>query len=241
MDEDKISQNNNLKNKILNKIKAGEIHMKSKSHFIFKMILIISVAILVLMVSAFLVSYILFSLKTSGQFSLLGFGGRGITEFIIGFPWLILLVDCVLLIILDYLLKNFRIGYHYPIAYLFFGTFILILFFGFIIELTPVNGIILRIAEEQRLPIFGGFYGGLRKSHSNVGIFRGTVVSIEGNTFMLKYNDYDIDGDDMIVKVLTPQGFNVGSSLNIGDMVFVAGNLVNGEIQAYGLQKLLEN
>lgn len=237
MEENNI-QKVDLKEKVLDRIKSGNVHMKSKAHFVLKIFLIVFVVILILVVSAFIISYVIFSLKTSGQFSLLGFGTRGVMNFIIGFPWLIFLADCLLLVVLDYLLKNFRFGYHSPKVYLFLGTFAFIMGIGLIIELTPLHGTILRLTEEKHLPFFDGFYGGIRKSHSGIGLFHGTVVSVDGNSFTIKYSDFDLDRDNMEIKVDVPNGSNATSSLKINDTVFVAGSIINGEIQAYGLQKL---
>jgi len=238
MDDKNTSQNNSLKNKVLGKIQAGEIHMKSKSYFVFRIILIVSVVVLVLIVSAFLVSYILFSLKTSGRLFLLDFGMRGVVGFFTGFPWLLLLTDVVLLIILDYMLKNFRFGYHNPVIYLFLGTFILALVFGYVIELTPLHKTLLLKTEERSLPIMSGFYSGLKKSRSREGVFSGTVVIMNSEEFVLKHDDYDEDEDDKIIKVVAPRGFKLDSKLKSGDRVFVAGEIKDDEIEAYGIRKL---
>ena len=130
MDDKNTSQNNSLKNKVLGKIQAGEIHMKSKSYFVLRVILTIFVVLLILIISGLIISFILFSLKTSGRLFLLDFGMRGVMGFAFGFPWLLLFVDIVLLVILDYMLKSFRFGYHSPVVYLFLGTFIFALVFN---------------------------------------------------------------------------------------------------------------
>ena len=239
MENENITQNNNLKEKIFQKIKAGEVTMTSKYYFYCKVALLVFVIFITLLISAFLISYIMFSLRTGGHLFLLGFGSKGLYEFFIIFPWLILLVDIALLLFLDWLLKSFRFGYNSPIIYLFLGSFVVITSLGTLLTFTPLHKSMMRRAEDKGLPMMGGYYGQVRRSHSEQGIFRGTVVSIEGNTLLLGPNPYDKDPHmNRQITVVGPEGMDLSTILNIGDEVFVAGNATNSQIWAYGVHKL---
>ncbi len=234
---------NNIKNQILNKIKSGEVNMKPKYYFVLKLILLGLTIFLTFVLSSIIVSYVLFSIKVSGQFFLLGFGAKGFYRFIMALPWLILFVDVALILFLDWLLKSFRFGYNSPVLFLFIGTLASITLFGSLINFTSFHKGLLQMAERKNLPIAGGFYVGLRKSHGNQGMFRGEVISIEGTTtFYMKYNDYDLNADDMAVEVFLPDNANVYSlSLSPGDEIFIAGDKIAGGIRAYGMRKLTDN
>lgn len=231
----------NIKDEVLHKIIAGEICMKPKARFVWKLALLILIVILALVISIILISYTLFSLYVSGYLFLLGFGSKGIYEFVLNFPWLLMSADAVLIIFLDYLLKHFRFGYNNPVLYLFVGTFFITGLLGSIINLTSFHNNLLRRAEQKNLPLLGGFYQGLRKSHVDTGTYRGTVISIDGNVFSMKPHEYDTELEYSLITVVSPISVIVSTTLNVDDEVFVAGNMVNGAIEAYGIRKLDSN
>ncbi len=228
---------NNIPGEVLAKIKAGEISMRPKNYFIFQLCLLIGVLFLIVVTSTFLISYILFSLKAGGQLFLLSFGTRGLYQFLTAFPWFLLCINALLLLFLDWLLKSFRFGYNSPIIYLFLATLFISTFLGWLINFTSVHSALMHRAEDKHLPFGGGFYSGLGKSHSNKGMFQGEVVAIEGKNFFLRHDDYDINGGIHVMKVSLGADIDI-SGLEVGDEVFVAGDLVNNEIIAYGLHKL---
>ncbi|KND47680.1 MAG: hypothetical protein AB201_01960 [Parcubacteria bacterium C7867-006] len=234
------TQINNIKDQILNKINSGEVNMKPKYYFMLKLALLGVTIFLTFILSSIIVSYVLFSIKVSGQFFLLGFGAKGFYHFIMALPWVILGIDIALIIFLDWLLKSFRFGYNSPVLFLFIGTLASITLLGSLINFTSFHKGLLYRAEQKNLPIAGGFYMGLRKSHGNQGIFRGEIISIEGtSTFYMKYNDYDSDADDMTIEVFVPGNTDVYSlSLNPGDQIFIAGDKMSDGIRAYGMRKL---
>lgn len=231
----------NIKNEVLQKILAGEVCMKPKARFIWRLVLLILIVILTLVISTILISYTLFSLYVSGYLSLLGFGSKGIYEFILNFPWLLMSADAILIIFLDYLLKHFRFGYNNPVLYLFVGTLFITGLLGSIINLTSFHNNLLRRAEQKNLPLLGSFYQGLRKSDLSNGTYRGIVVSIDGNVFNMKPYDYDTELGYSLITVVSPISVIANTTLYVGDEVFVAGNIVNGAIEAYGIRKLDSN
>ncbi|MBA3732775.1 hypothetical protein H0W91_00130 [Patescibacteria group bacterium] len=225
-------QNNNLKDLVLRKIESGELSMKPKYYFVLKVSLLIFIAFVTFMLSALLVSYILFSLREGGQFFLIGFGTRGLYEFFMVFPWLLLGLDILLLLFLDWLLKSFRFGYNSPIIYLFSGSLLLITVLGSLINFTSFHDNMMRRAEGKNLPFAGGLYDGLRKSHD--GLFLGTIVAIEGNEFMITNSDNDPRFSETI-KVIATINADIQNRFSLGDKVFIAGDVVNGAIHAYGV------
>jgi hypothetical protein len=229
------TQNNNLKEQILNKIKSGEVAMRPKAYFVCKVFLLMFVSFLTFIVSVILVSYLLFSIRVGGGIFLLGFGTRGFYEFILIFPWILLLINILLLLILDSLLKRFKFGYNRPMLYLFLVTLTAITFLASLINFTPFHKELMSRAEGQKLPMVGGFYKGLRVSHKGQGIFRGKVASTSVNSFTLERNEYDVGLEDMPIKVFVPPGMDMRDILKVGDQVFIAGDLVNSEIRAYGI------
>ena len=233
------TQKNNLKNAILEKIKSGEVKMRPKAYFIVKVGSLMLVAFLTFVVSVLLISYTLFSLHVGGQIFLLGFGARGFYEFLIVFPWILVLIDLALLLFFDYLMKKFKFGYGSPIVYLFLGSIGLIIIFGVLLNLTSFHRGLLDRAEHKHLPFMGGFYNDLKQSHKEYGIFQGQIVSLATSSFSFQYIDNDPETDDPIVNVYIPAGFNIESILSSGDEVFVAGDMIGtGTIKSYGVRKI---
>lgn len=234
-------QLNKIKEQIFEKIKSGEVSMKSKYYFLIKIILLAVTIFVTFLLSAFIVSYVLFSIKTSGNVLLLGFGARGFYHFILTLPWIILSIDVILILFLDWLLKSFRFGYNSPVLFLFIGTLASITLLAYLINLTSFHNSVMRISEVRRIPVAGDFYRGLKKSHVGQGVFLGEVISINGtSTFYIKYSDYGRDANDT-VRVVIPEEFSVYSmSINPGDRIFIAGDKNPDEIRAYGFRKLTE-
>lgn len=231
---------NDIKNQILEKIKSGEVNMKPKYYFILKLVALALTVFLTFILSTMLVSYVIFSIKISGQVFLLGFGAKGFYHFFIALPWFILGIDVVLIFFLDWLLKSFKFGYNSSVMFLFVVTLVSITVLASLINSTSFHKDMLIRAEGRGLPIAGGFYSDLRRSHKSQGLFRGEIMSIEGtSTFFIKYIDQNSVIDGSVAKIIVPNSIDIFSlGAVIGDTVFIAGDAVNGEIHAYGIRKL---
>ncbi len=230
-----------IREKVLSKIEAGEIRMRPKFYFALQIALLGIFAFFVFILSVLLVSYILFSVKTGGYYYLLGFGGRGLYHFFIVFPWLILLIDLFFLLIFDSLLKKFKFAYHSPVIYLFFGTLILISTLATLINFDSFHASMMKRAEQDKLPLMGAMYQGIRRSNGRGGVFQGQITSLYGNTFEIRLNSLREDDGGRTIKVIFPSHASTTDFLQIGEKVFVAGEVVDGEIRAYGVGRLEDN
>jgi hypothetical protein len=240
MNEENTQQNNVNINQILEKIKSGKVNMRPKYYFMLRLVALAVTIFITFLLSAFIVSYVIFSINAGGEINLLAFGPRGLYHFILTLPWLILVVDVLLIVFLDWLLKGFRFGYNSSILFLFVVTMVSITALATLINYTSFHRKLMRRAENNTLPIGGGFYMGIRMSHGNQGIFRGQIVSIEStSTFYMKHNDLDSDTDYHVIEVVTPQNSDVFTLfLAPGDEVFIAGDKTSTGIRAYGIRKL---
>lgn len=235
-------QQNNIKDEILQKIKSGQVSMRPKYYFLIKLVVLAFVTFVTFVLSAVIVSYVIFSIKASGQTNLLNFGPRGFYHFLLALPWLILFIDVFLIIVLDWLLKSFRFGYNSSVLFLLVVTMVSITVLATLINYTSFHRSLLHRAENKNLPLAGGFYMGIRMSHGNQGMFRGEVVSIVStSTFFIKHNDFDNDTKDSLIEVFVPQGSDVFTLfLKNGDKVFIAGDKIPSGIRAYGIRKLTD-
>jgi hypothetical protein len=111
-------QPKSMRERILEKIDTRELSMRPKIYFTLKVAALVLITLAVLVISIFIFNFILFSSRINGHESLLGFGPRGILTFLEFFPWWLLGIDIALIILLEWLLRQFRFGYKSPVLYL---------------------------------------------------------------------------------------------------------------------------
>lgn len=223
-----------LKSTVLEKIRTGNVHMRPKIYFVFKLLLVAAVAAATVIVAAWLVSFVIFSLRVSERSVLLGFGWRGIKMFLWLFPWRLLILEGVLIVILGLLLHYFRFGYRRPILYSLGGGILLSGVVAWIMSNGSLHETLLQQRQENNLPFIGSLYEKIEHPDNSAEVLRGVIVQIEKGSLSIKNSDDDED----LVRVLLPETMILGQMLHIGDEVFVAGELANDTLQAYGIQKV---
>jgi len=204
---------------VLNKIRAGTVRRRSRMYFMLRVIAAVTISILLLVVSALVVSFILFSLHESGEQFLLGFGWQGIRVFFQLFPWVYAVVAVLLSILLEFLLKGFKFGYRLPLLNIFGGIVGVSIVLGIGIALTPLHSFLLHTADADRLPLVGPLYEHIFDPHEQQGACRGTVASIGTESFVLQHSDQDHDHDDRSFTIRMPH--NNASLLKAGQHVLV--------------------
>ncbi len=231
-----MNSNNSLQpsihDKVLSKIQCGDVRMRPRYYFTLKVIALVLITCCVLLMSSFLFSYILFSIKISGELFLLGFGLRGIQAFIILFPWTLFLIDLLFILILEKLIKHFKFGYKHSFIYLSLSITLFVIVAGLIINSTSIHRDLLNHSEKHPTPVVGGFYEHLRKPKREKGIFEGKIIETHDTSFSMHMEP---DPEPYIVEGSTL--FHIDSLLKRDDMVFVAGILQGHKIQAYGIHK----
>lgn len=235
------NENKDIKSLVLEKIQSGKINMRSHFYFVFGVTSLIVVAILILLISSLLMSFIFFSLIGSGKLFLLGFGFRGFMMFLILFPWSLLIIEIVLIVLLEWLIKKFKFGYHSSLSRLVFVILVVSILIGAIIDTTSLHKSVQHRAEQGDLPLpfVGDFYRGIRRPPRGQDIFRGVVSGVGTSSFILSQrSDYMENVDEHRYVIILPPGTSNVLVPNVGDTVFVAGMLLPGnEVQAYGFQK----
>src|SRR5690348_1082993 len=111
------NEQDNMKQDIMNRIKSGELDMRPRIYFMLKLAALIVLMVATLVVSIFILTFILFSIRINSQDVLLGFGSRGLTTFLRFFPWGLLFIDIALIFLSQHLLRQFRFGYRIPALY----------------------------------------------------------------------------------------------------------------------------
>jgi hypothetical protein len=224
---------------ILEKIRRNELMLKPKIYFRLRFVAFLLVVFVVLVVSVFLSSLILFTIRASGQASLIGFGPAGWQVFLILFPWGLSTLEVGLIILLQYLLRSFKFGYKIPILYLLGGVLVIMLLSGFAIDKTPLHNILLRQADENHLPPpFGNLYEGARRlPPPGYGIFFGTLTGIKGNALIINLLNPMDSSTATIMTVILPPGQTTVEE-KVGDRIIIQGKIIDGEIQAQDIKNV---
>lgn len=210
--------------------------MRPKVYFAAKVGLVAVLAVIAFALSAFVLSFIFFSLHESGEQFLLGFGWQGIATFFVLFPWGSFSAVLLLFIMIEWLLRSFKFGYRIPILVVFIGVFAFTAVSGFLVARTPFHAALLERADRNELPLLGDFYETIRTTHEDQGVIRGVITSITDNTITIAHDDRDRDADDGTHAIALPEGFNM-ANLSVGERIYVAysgssGNAAN----AYGIE-----
>ena len=231
---------NTIKEGVLKAITDHKVMMRSSTFFRVEYALILLVSLLVLCVTIGLAGFILFALRVNGHEALLSFGPRGIQAFLLVFPWPLFVLDLLLLIILQALMRRFAFGYRRPIflvlAILFIGGGISALLLD---RETSVHDRLMQESQHGGVPPpFANFYGNARGPAPHAqGIYRGVVKEIRIDRIVIEHEDLDVDQDDRGFEVILPNGQSP-SAYTVGEEVYVYGTEQHGVITAVGIRVL---
>jgi hypothetical protein len=230
-------QTGNASSRVLEKIRAHQVTMRPRVYFTLKTVAFAAVALLALLLSVSIGCFILFTLRTSYETSLLGFGPSGLFIFLRLFPWPLLILDIACIILLEWMLRKFRFGYRSPLLYLLFGILVVILSVSGVLDNDHVSDFVLRGAHDRGVPIVGDFYDqGRRPPPPGSGACPCVVLAIDGNTLTMQE---DVPGEtEREVMVVLPDN-QATSSIRVGDHLFVVGNFEDGVLHAFGIHPMI--
>jgi hypothetical protein len=236
MEQNDPNKPNTASKKVLDKIRSQQLTMRPRLYFTLKSIALAVVAILTLLLTVSIGSFILFSIRTSYETSLLGFGPSGLLIFLQLFPWALFMLDIACIVLLEWMLRKFRFGYRSPLLYLLFGILVIILSATSVIDTGRFSDSVLRGAHDIDIPIVGDFYeSGRRPPSPGSGVCPCVVVAINGNVLTMQEN---IPNElPKQVTVVLPAGAAT-SSIHVGQSLFIAGTFDHGTLHAFGTRPM---
>ena len=225
---------------VLEKIQKGEVSKRPKTYFVLQVALLVVLAVITLVLSLFVLSFIFFSIRASGQQFLLGFGERGLITLITLFPWTLLAVVAMLLLSLEWLVRSFEFGYRISVLRI-FGLIMLVVIPGsLLVNATPLHAFLLDQADRDQLPLIGKVYEQVHDSHLPQGVFRGVIESTASSSFIITRDDKDLDSDDGTWKIVPPPKFDFRKLPPKGTRVYIGGDVKDGVVHAYGIETFNE-
>jgi len=230
---DNVEQKNSISDKIIDKIKSGDIKMKPRISFILKITLMSLGAFFLFFFIIYLVSFIIFSLRASGVLFMPRFGFRGIGIFLGSLPWFLILIVVILIVMLEIFSKRFVSVYRRPIIYSLLIIIVLALAIGFLIEKTPFHPSLFLNARDRKLPVMGQFYRnfGAPSIHN---VHRGVVSEIMDSGFKI---ETPREETLTIIIVSETRIFSDGE-IERGDEIVIFGERSDGTVKAVEIRQI---
>ncbi len=211
---------------ILAEIRARGMHMRPKWHFSLGTTLSILAAICVFLAAIYLTSLVIFEVRQSGLTFAPRFGYRGWSEFLLSFPWLLVIGSLVFLAVLEELLRRYRFVYKRPLLYSMSALVVILTLASVIADLDDIHPQIRSFSNSHGIPIYDTFaqppFG--RPSH----FFRGQIIRTASGTMTILRQD----GGPVHIDIETTMPDNDSST---DSPVVIFGESINGEFHAYGV------
>jgi hypothetical protein len=227
------SNNNSIKDRVLQAIATGRVAMRPRWHFVLRAGLLVVGTILAALSVLYLVSFIFFVLRENRLWFVPAFGLRGWGVFFSSLPWLLLLLAALFILLLEILVRKYSFAFRKPLLYSTLGIVVLVLVGGFGLEETRIHHGLLEQARQNNLPIAGGFYrayGLPPQDHLADGIIQDLIER--------GYRIRDRRDQTMDVIVTDDTAFPTGRDLMIGDTIIVIGDRHANTITAAGIRRI---
>jgi hypothetical protein len=222
---------------VLDTIRSGSVRRRSHTFFMLRMVAVVLLISLLIILSVFVASLVLFTLHESGEQFLLGYGVRGVQMFLGLFPWGFLALDLLALAGLEWLLRDFSFSYRIPVLPIFAGLLAASIAIGAIVSVTPFHDQLFRQQRTHGLPVVGAAYGHILDRHDEKGLFRGVVTEVGTSSLIMKHDDLDKDPDDGVYHVSLPMSVE-GGPVQVGDRVLIFGHIGTNGIEAEHIRAL---
>jgi hypothetical protein len=121
---------NQIEKNIINQIKKGGLKRRSRFLFLIQKIGLGSVIVATILFAVLIFSFLLVYLRATGNLSFLSFGTTGLLVFLESFPFLLLGVFVLFILIVGFVFKKNNIVYKIPFTYLAVFLLLLVLFSG---------------------------------------------------------------------------------------------------------------
>lgn len=223
-----------IRDSVMDSIDTGKTKMTPHWHFVAKGVLLIVGIILAVLALLYISSFIIFLLHQTGVWYTPGFGARGVQEFLVHLPWVLIVLAIVFMIVLQYLVKKYSFGYGKPLLYSAVGIIVLVVAGGFIISLTPVHRGLMMQAQDDQLPFAGGFYKMFGAPNQPGNVTPGEIVELLEQGYRINTPRSEL----LNVIISSDTHYPMGGVFEIGDRIVVIGERSGDSIKAYGITEV---
>ena len=223
-----------LKKKILEKIKEGEVAMKPRWHFVLQGILAITGIVILSLGLLYILSFIVFALRQSGVMFAPLFGFRGVLTFLYSSPWLLVLLAIIFIIVLETLVRKYSFAYKKPLLYVLLGIVGISLFGTYTLAQTTMHKRIQEYAEKGHMPPVQMMYNQYAKPQLR-DVHIGTIAEVTEEGFIIENRR----GEEL--RVFIPKERVPRELLVEGEQVLIFGERTLEGVSAVGVRPLPED
>ncbi len=224
---DNNQEKKSIKDAVLEGIKHGDIKKIPKVFFTAKNALFLIAIIIAFGFSLFLISFIFFTLQMSELWYLPMFGFKGVELLLGNFPWFLILVVVLFVVLLEYFVSRFRFAYRQPLLYSSIFIIITVVVVSIFVRQTPLYQVIYSQTEQGKFKLMKPFYDQYAKPTS-VDFHPGTVVDVNQDGFTLEQRDKGVIQVEVSQKTQIPRDFKIYP----GGRLLIIGKVINGVIEA---------
>lgn len=225
---------NNLKQAVMDTIKTGNVSMHSRMHFVIRGTLLVAGFVLLLAISLFLVSFVVFLLRTNGLLGIAHFGMDGLPSLLFSLPWVILLLVVVVFITLELLASHFSFVYKRPLVYSILGGGVVVVCGGVLIAHSTIHEQMFRLNESRPIPGINYMYK--QALFTPEGVLVG-VISSSSTSFI----DITARNGSSTRVIVLEKTRKPPVPFTTGDAVVVMTRNENGAITAIGIRPIEKN
>ncbi len=219
---------------VISKIESGEVKMKSRKYFILKAFMFSLSLLLLGLFLLYIGSLIIFVLRANDIFLFQGMGFKGWRVVFLSFPWYLVLLSFLLIILLQVFGKNFRAVYRRPLLYSFISILLFVIFGSILIEKCSFHQTFYNRAKQGELSLGLGMYrhlGDIDLEYKHTG----TVLEIKDLQIVLREENNEI----FIVNInKETKGKRFFESISAGNEIVVIGKAENNIIEANAIRRI---
>lgn len=144
-----------LKQNIVSYIENHKVSMKPRWHFVLLALLRAITAFVVFISVVYLISFTTLIMREHELFKIFEVSPRSVHGFMLGVPWVLVLLSLALLIVLEVLTRKFEFVYKRPMVYSLFALIALVLGAGLVVYRIDREFRFARFGEKPDMPILG--------------------------------------------------------------------------------------
>lgn len=220
---------------VLKIIESGQAKMIPKRNFVIRAAIAAISEIIIFLMLLYLASFILFILKQTGVLFMPIFGLQGWYVFFAYFPWFLIFISLIFVIILEMFVRHYPFAYRRPLLYSGLVIIFFVLLGGIVVEGTSLHKILCEDSEKSDLPVVGPLCRQYERQELK-DIHRGRITKIINSGFVVRSQR----GEILIVNIIPKTRLPYGAGFVEGDTVVIFGNRDHEMIQAIGIRQVGE-
>lgn len=224
----------NIKDNILSAIESGKVSMKPRWHFVAKGVLLVVGTLFAFLSLVYLISFIFFILKQTGLWFVPGFGFGIMREILFDFPWLLVTLAILLILLLQFLIKKYSFSYGRPLIYSVVAVVCLVVLAGFAVSATPIHKNFFMQAQNNNFPVGGKIYKQYGFMPGSNNLITGEIIEDLGDGYNIHTPQ-----DEMLLILVTPETkLPYGKDFQKGDKLVVVGKRKGFIVTARGIREV---